>query len=135
GSAMASITAGEQLWRQVTDRGAHPPRNTANGTVPITLLMTHAPATAIAAHHHLHGPCMVIATGCSAGADAIGEAFWAIQEGQSECMLAGGTDSAMSYWGIAAFCVLKAMSTRNEELEQTSCPYDRSRDGFVMAEC
>jgi beta-ketoacyl-acyl-carrier-protein synthase II len=134
GSAMASITAGEQLWRQVTDSGAHPPRNTTNGTVPITLLMTHAPAAAIAAHYRLHGPCMVIATGCSAGADAIGEAFWAIQEGQSDCMLAGGADSAISYGGFAAFCVLGAMSTRNEEPEQASCPYDRRRDGFVMGE-
>jgi beta-ketoacyl-acyl-carrier-protein synthase II len=134
GSAMASITAGEQLWRQVTDRGTHHPRDTMNGTVPITLLMTHAPAAAIAAHYQLHGPCMVIATGCSAGADAIGEAFWAIQEGQSDCMLAGGTDSAISYGGFAAFCVLGAMSTRNEEPEQASCPYDRRRDGFVMGE-
>jgi len=96
--------------------------------------MTHAPAAAIAAHHQLHGPCMVIATGCSAGADAIGEAFWAIQEGQSDCMLAGGADSAISYGGFAAFCVLGAMSIRNEEPEQASCPYDRRRDGFVMGE-
>ena len=134
GSAMASLTAGEQLWCQVTDRGAHLPRDTMNGMVPVTLLLTHAPAAAIAAHHQLHGPCMVIATGCSAGADAIGEAFWAIQEGQADCMLAGGSDSAISYGGFAAFCVLGAMSTRNEEPEQASCPYDKRRDGFVMAE-
>ena len=134
GSAMASITAGEQLWCQVTDHGSHYPRDTANGMVPVTLLLTHAPAAAIAVHHQLHGPCMVISTGCSAGADAIGEAFWAIQEGQVDCMLAGGTDSAISYGGFAAFCVLGAMSARNEELEQASCPYDRRRDGFVMAE-
>src|SRR6266699_3326776 len=134
GSAMASITAAEQLWCQVTERGAHPPKDTTNGRVPVTLFLTHAPAVAIAAHYQLHGPCMVISTGCSSGGDAIGEAFWAIQEGQAECMLAGGTDSAMSYAGFAAFCVLRAMSTRNEEPEQASCPYDRSRDGFVMAE-
>ena len=134
GSAMASITAGEQLWCQVTGRGAYPPRDTMNGMVPFTLLLTHASATAIAAHHQLHGPCMVIATGCSAGADAIGEAFWAIQEGQADCMLAGGSDAAISYGGFAAFCVLGAMSTRNEEPEQASCPYDSRRDGFVMAE-
>ncbi len=102
--------------------------------VPVTLLLTHAPAAAIAAHHQLHGPCMVIATGCSAGADAIGEAFWAIEDGQADCMLAGGSDSAISYGAFAAFCVLGAMSTRNEEPEQASCPYDRRRDGFVMAE-
>jgi beta-ketoacyl-acyl-carrier-protein synthase II len=134
GSAMASITVGEQLWCQVTDRGAHAPREMARGSVSATLLMTHAPAAAIAAHYQLHGPCMVIATGCSAGADAIGEAFWAIQEGQSECMLAGGADSAISYGGFAAFCVLGAMSTRNEVPAEASCPYDRRRDGFVMGE-
>lgn len=134
GSAMASITAGEQLWCQMTGRGAHSPRDTMNGMVPVTLLSTNAPAAAIAAHRHLHGPCMVIATGCSAGADAIGEAFWAIQEGQADCMLAGGADSAINYGGFAAFCVLGAMSTRNEEPESASCPYDRRRDGFVMAE-
>jgi len=77
---------------------------------------------------------MVISTGCSAGADAIGEAFWAIQAGQADCMLAGGSDSAISYGAFAAFCVLGAMSTRNEKPGQASCPYDRRRDGFVMAE-
>ncbi len=136
GSAMASITAGEELWVQLTQHGAHPPQYSTNGMfpVPVTVLLTHAPAAAIAAHYQLHGPCMVIATGCSAGADAIGEAFWAIQEGQSDCMLAGGADSAISYGGFAAFCVLGAMSTRNEEPERASCPYDRRRDGFVMGE-
>ena len=134
GSAMASITAGEQLWRQVTDLGTHYPRATGDDPVPVTLLSTHAPAAAIAAHHQLHGPCMVISTGCSAGADAIGEAFWAIQDGQVDCMLAGGSESAITYGGFAAFCVLGAMSTRNEELEKASCPYDSRRDGFVMAE-
>ena len=136
GSAMASITAAEELWVQLTQRGTHPPRYSANGMfpVPVTLLLTHAPAAAIAAHHRLHGPCMVISTGCSAGADAIGEAFWLIQDGRADCMLAGGSDSAISYGGFAAFCVLGAMSTRNEKPEQASCPYDRRRDGFVMAE-
>jgi beta-ketoacyl-acyl-carrier-protein synthase II len=134
GSAMASTTAGEQLWYQVTERGEHPPKDSTNGMVPVTLFLTHAPAAAIAAHHQLHGPCMVISTGCSAGGDAIGEAFWAIQEGQAERMLAGGTDSAISYGGFAAFCVLGAMSTSNEEPERASRPYDRRRDGFVMAE-
>jgi beta-ketoacyl-acyl-carrier-protein synthase II len=136
GSAMASITAGEELWVQLTQHGAHPPQYSTNSMfpVPVTVLLTHAPAAAIAAHYQLHGPCMVIATGCSAGADAIGEAFWAIQEGQSDRMLAGGADSAISYGGFAAFCVLGAMSTRNEEPERASCPYDRRRDGFVMGE-
>jgi beta-ketoacyl-acyl-carrier-protein synthase II len=135
GSAMASIAAAEQLWCQMTDCGAHSSKDTTNnGMIPVTLLLTHAPAAAIATHYQLHGPCMAISTGCSAGGDAIGEAFWAIQDGQADCMLAGGTDSAISYGGFAAFCVLGAMSTSNEEPERASRPYDRKRDGFVMAE-
>ena len=134
GTAMASIAAGEQFWCQLTDRGAHPLRESINSFIPVTLLLNHASAAVIAARHHLHGPCLVIATGCSAGADAIGEAFWAIQDGQADCMLAGGTDSAICYGGFAAFCVLRAMSTSNEEPERASRPYDKRRDGFVMAE-
>ena len=136
GSAMASITAAEQLWVQLTQSGMRPSPYSTSGMppVPVTLLLTHAPAAAVAAHHRLHGPCMVISTGCSAGGDAIGEAFWAIQDGRADCMLAGGSDSAISFGGFAAFCVLGAMSTRNEKPEQASCPYDRRRDGFVMAE-
>ena len=88
----------------------------------------------MATHHQLYGPCAVIATGCSAGADAIGQAFWLIQEGRADRMLAGGTDSAITYAVMDVFCVLGAMSTRNEDPERASRPYDKERDGFVMAE-
>ncbi len=134
GAAMASVEEGEKLWLRLTGRGAHPPRNPENSHIPASLLMTHASAASIAAHHGLHGPCTVIATGCSAGGDAIGEAFWAIQEGRADRMLAGGTDSAITYPGLDAFCVIGAMSTRNDDPERASRPYDRDRDGFVMAE-
>ena len=98
------------------------------------MLMTHAPAAAIATHHQLHGPCMVLSTGCSAGADAIGQSYWAIQEGRADRMLTGGSDSAISYAGLDCFCVLGALSTRNDDPERASRPYDLNRDGFVMAE-
>ncbi|HET8853716.1 MAG TPA: beta-ketoacyl-[acyl-carrier-protein] synthase family protein, partial [Ktedonobacteraceae bacterium] len=134
GAAMASIEEGEKLWVQATSRGTHLPCYPSDGFIPPTLLLTHIPAASIATHHQLHGPCMVISTGCSAGADAIGQAFWAIQEGRADYMLAGGTDSAITYAGINVFCVLGAVSTRNDEPERASRPYDRDRDGFVMAE-
>ncbi len=134
GAAMASSEEGEKLWMQATNRGTHPPRYPSDGFIPPTLLLTHIPAASIATHHQLHGPCMVISTGCSAGADAIGQAFWAIQEGRADYMLAGGTDSAITYAGINVFCVIGAVSTRNDEPERASRPYDRDRDGFVMAE-
>ncbi len=134
GTAMASVDEGERLWIQFTDRGAHPPRALMQDTHPSTLLMCFVPASFIAAHFQLHGPCTVISTGCSAGADAIGQAFWAIQEGRAERMLAGGSDSAICPGGINVFSVMKALSTRNAEPEQASRPYDGQRDGFVMAE-
>lgn len=134
GSAMASSEEGEKLWIQLTDRGTHLAHKTNGDFIPPTLLMTHAPAAAIATHHQLHGPCTVISTGCSAGADAIGQAFWAIQEGRVDRMLAGGADSAITYAGLDCFCVLGALSTRNDEPQRASRPYDKERDGFVMAE-
>lgn len=134
GSAMASSEEAEKLWAQMTHRGEHAPRNTTGEFIPLTLLMTHAPAAAIATHHQLHGPCLVLSTGCSAGADAIGQAYWAIQEGRADRMLTGGSDSAISYAGLDCFCVLGALSTRNDDPERASRPYDLNRDGFVMAE-
>jgi 3-oxoacyl-(acyl-carrier-protein) synthase len=134
GTATASVDEGERLWLQFTGRGAHPPRALMQDSQPITLLMSYAPASAIAAHLQLYGPCTVISTGCSAGADAIGQAFWAIQEGRADRMLAGGSDSAINATGVNVFSVMKALSTRNSEPERASRPYDGQRDGFVMSE-
>jgi 3-oxoacyl-(acyl-carrier-protein) synthase len=134
GTVMASVEEGEKLWLQFTGRGAHPPRALKQDIQPATLLMSYVPASAIAAHLQLHGPCTVISTGCSAGADAIGQAVWAIQEGRANRMLAGGSDSAINPTGINVFSVMKALSTRNAEPERASRPYDGQRDGFVVAE-
>jgi len=103
--------------------------------IPANLLMTHASASCTAAHFQLYGPCMVIATGCSAGSDAIGQAFWAIQEGRCDRMLAGGCDSAISPISLNVFHIMGALSTNfNDEPQRASRPYDQRRDGFVMAE-
>ncbi|GAC1390571.1 MAG: beta-ketoacyl-ACP synthase II [Ktedonobacteraceae bacterium] len=133
GTAMAYLEEGEKFWLQSTDKGAHPPQ-VEKDFIPASLFMTHASVAAIAAHHQLHGPSTVIATGCSAGADAIGEAVWAIREGRADRMLAGGTDSTISPSGVNVFVVMGALSTRNEAPEQASRPYSSDRDGFVMAE-
>jgi beta-ketoacyl-acyl-carrier-protein synthase II len=135
GAAMTYAEEGERLWVRLTGGGKHAPANDLQGEVPANFLMTHAPAIGIASHHSLHGPCLVVATGCSAGADAIGEAYWQIQEGRVDRMLAGGTDSAISPLGLGVFCVMGALSTfYNERPEHASRPYDHKRDGFVMAE-
>ncbi|MDQ6662127.1 MAG: beta-ketoacyl-[acyl-carrier-protein] synthase family protein, partial [Chloroflexota bacterium] len=134
GSACSSGEEGEKNWLYLTEHGTQPPRNFAHNISVDAMLMAFVPATAIAIHHRLHGPCSGISTGCSAGGDAIGQAFWAIQEGRAERMLAGGSDSAISLAGLNVFCIMRALSTRNDEPEKASRPYDAQRDGFVMAE-
>jgi beta-ketoacyl-acyl-carrier-protein synthase II len=134
GTAMACVDGADVLWASYTDTGMHPPRIKKDDFILPTSLMTHASAAAIANHHLLHGPCFSLTTACSAGADAIGEAFLAIQDGYAERMLAGGSDSAINRLGIGVFSNIGALSTRNEEPERASRPYDRDRDGFVMAE-
>jgi len=133
GTAMAYLEEGEKFWLQATEKGAHPPQ-TEKDFFPASLFMTHASIAAIAAHHQLHGPSTVIATGCSAGADAIGEAVWAIREGRADRMLAGGTDSTISPVGLNVFAVMGALSTRNDAPDKASRPYSGDRDGFIMAE-
>ncbi|GER88695.1 3-oxoacyl-[acyl-carrier-protein] synthase 2 [Dictyobacter vulcani] len=135
GLALACLEEGERQWTRMTEKGTRPPQLIPQEQLPATLLMSHAAASSIAAHHQLHGPNQVIATGCSAGADAIGQAFWHIQEGQADLMLAGGTDAAVSYAVMDVFCVMGALSTKyNETPTRASRPYDLGRDGFVMAE-
>lgn len=134
GSAMASVEVAEQYWAIYTHNGTRPPRFTDEHFPPPLPIMTHASAAAIAHHHRLHGPCFALTTACSAGADAIGEAFEAIAGGYADRMLAGGSDSAISNVGISLFASIGALSTRNEEPERASRPYDQARDGFVMAE-
>ncbi|HEX7737945.1 MAG TPA: beta-ketoacyl-[acyl-carrier-protein] synthase family protein [Ktedonobacteraceae bacterium] len=135
GSAMAGGEEGERLWLRLTNGGTQPPALAPGEHIPaFTLLSSLVPASAVAAHHQLYGPCTVISTGCSAGADAIGQAFWTIQEGRADRMFAGGSDSSISYAGISVFNVMRALSTRNDEPERASRPYDGLRDGFVLAE-
>jgi 3-oxoacyl-(acyl-carrier-protein) synthase len=134
GTAMGPVGEGERLWRLFTRSGKQPPAYPASGVNLATLLLSSMPATAIAMHYQLHGPSTVIATGCSAGADAIGQAFWNIQEGRATSMLAGGCDSSINPSSINVFSVMRALSTRNAEPERASRPYDRLRDGFVMSE-
>ena len=135
GLAQACQDEGERQWAILTNNGRCEPTLDSQYELPHSMLMPHAAASEIASHHQLYGPNMVVATGCSSGADAIGQAFWTIEEGRADCMLAGGTDSAICYSSISTFSVMGALSTGyNMEPERASRPYDHKRDGFVMAE-
>ncbi|RJQ45711.1 MAG: beta-ketoacyl-[acyl-carrier-protein] synthase II [Gaiellales bacterium] len=80
------------------------------------------------------GPVSTICTACTAGSNAIGDAFEIIRRGAADVMLAGGSEAAVTPIGIAAFASMKALSERNDEPEKASRPFDSERDGFVMGE-
>lgn len=82
----------------------------------------------------LQGPNHTASTACAAGTHAIGDALRAIQLGQADIMLAGGAEACIDPLSIAGFCRLRAVSTHFEDPQQASRPFDRHRDGFVMAE-
>mgnify|MGYP001024316329 CR=1 FL=1 len=80
------------------------------------------------------GPLSATCTACSAGANAIGDAFEIVRRGAALAMLAGGTDAGINEIGVGAFDVMRALSTRNDTPQQASRPFDAGRDGFVIAE-
>jgi 3-oxoacyl-[acyl-carrier-protein] synthase II len=80
------------------------------------------------------GPNSAVATACATGSHAIGDAFKIIQRGDADVMITGGTESVITPMAVGGFAVMRALSTRNNEPERASRPFDRDRDGFVMGE-
>jgi 3-oxoacyl-[acyl-carrier-protein] synthase II len=88
----------------------------------------------ISIHFGAKGPNLSIATACAAGAHAIGDSFKMVQSGTVDGMITGGTEAVVSATAVAGFNAMKALSTRNDEPEKASRPFDRDRDGFIIGE-
>ena len=80
------------------------------------------------------GPNLATCTACSASAHAIGEAYEIIRRGDADAMIAGGSEAAITPMGVGGFAAMRALSTRNDEPEKASRPFDAERDGFVIGE-
>jgi 3-oxoacyl-[acyl-carrier-protein] synthase II len=80
------------------------------------------------------GPNMATCTACAASAHAIGEAYEMIRRGVVDAMIAGGSEAAITPMGVGGFAAMRALSTRNDEPERASRPFDKDRDGFVIGE-
>ena len=88
----------------------------------------------VAVRFGARGPNSAVATACTTGAHAIGDAFRLIQNGYADAMICGGAEAAVTPLAIAGFAAMRALSTRNDEPERASRPWDRDRDGFVVGE-
>jgi len=100
----------------------------------IPKLMLNAAGGQLSIEYKLRGPNATVATACASATNAIGEAFKMIQHGDADVMITGGTEAALTPMGLSAFANMKALSTRNDEPEKASRPFDANRDGFVLSE-
>src|SRR5437764_5195077 len=88
----------------------------------------------VAMQFHLRGPNTTVTTACAASTQTLGDATRMIQHGDADVMLAGGTEASLCEVGIASFNAIRALSTRNDQPEKASRPFDAGRDGFVPGE-
>jgi 3-oxoacyl-[acyl-carrier-protein] synthase II len=88
----------------------------------------------IAMRYGFKGPNYSVVSACASSAHAIGDAYRLIKYGDADIVIAGGAEAPITPIGLAGFCSMRALSTRNDEPEKASRPFDKERDGFVMAE-
>jgi 3-oxoacyl-[acyl-carrier-protein] synthase II len=129
GSGIGGILTIEEGHAKLLKTG---PRKISPFTVP--KLMVNACAGNVSIRHDLRGVNSSTATACATGGHAIGHAFQYIQRGDADVMFAGGSEAAISPLCIGSFAAMKALSTRNDDPERASRPFDRDRDGFVLSE-
>jgi len=100
----------------------------------IPMLIINMASGMVSIRYGLRGPNTSVVTACATGAHSIGEAMRLIQRGDADMMIAGGAEAAITPLGYGGFCSIRALSTRNDEPEKASRPFDLNRDGFVMGE-
>ena len=100
----------------------------------IPKLMTNAAAGHVSIRYGFAGPSMSVSSACASGSNAIGEAFDSIRYGLVDVQVCGGSEAAITPMGVTGFAQLNALSTRNDEPEKACRPFEKNRDGFVMAE-
>ncbi len=129
GSGIGGIGTLQESFRILEARG---PARVSPFTIPMSI--GNMSSGMVAIHHGLRGPNLCHVAACASGAQAIGESMRLIERGEADLMLAGGSEAANTALGVAAFAAMRALSTRNDDPTAASRPFDRDRDGFVIAE-
>lgn len=129
GSGIGGATTWEDQHRQLMERG---PDRVSPFFVPMIITNMASGVTSILLG--AKGPSSCVVTACATGGNAIGDAARMIERGDVDAMLAGGSEAAITALSVAGFCAMKAMSTRNDDPQGASRPFDATRDGFVMGE-
>ncbi len=129
GCGIGGIGVAENQTRVLLSKG---PGRVSPFLVPM-MIPNMAPAQ-IAIKNGFKGPNVAVVTACASGNNALADATRLIQRGDADVIIAGGTESAITPISVAGFCSAKALSLRNEAPHQASRPFDRDRDGFVIAE-
>ncbi len=129
GSGIGGMSTFEEQCRTLVERG---PKRVSPFFVP--MFIPDIAAGLISIRYNAQGPNYATVSACASGAHALGNAFRAIQRGDADAMIAGGTEAAITPLTIAGFSAMKALSTRNDEPDKASRPFDATRDGFVIGE-
>ncbi|WP_031515309.1 beta-ketoacyl-ACP synthase II [Desulfofalx alkaliphila] len=122
----------ETLWDQAQVLQNKGPGRISPFLVP--MMIANMGAGQVAITYGLQGPNITAITACASSNNAIGDAFKLLQRGGADAVITGGTEAPITALSVAGFCAMKAMSTRNDEPQKASRPFDSERDGFVMGE-
>jgi 3-oxoacyl-[acyl-carrier-protein] synthase II len=131
GSGIGGLPIIEDTQKRYVESGGNP---RVISPFFITGLIVNEAGGNISIKYGMKGPNLATVTACTTGAHAIGEAFRMIQYGEADNAIAGGTESVITPLAVGGFGVMKALSTRNDDPLHASRPWDRDRDGFVIAE-
>jgi 3-oxoacyl-[acyl-carrier-protein] synthase II len=131
GSGIGGLPIIESTMRKYVEDGGNP---RVISPFFITGLIVNEAGGNISIKYGLKGPNLATVTACTTGAHAVGEAYRMIQYGDADLAIAGGTESVITPLAVGGFGVMKALSTRNDDPQGASRPWDRDRDGFVIAE-
>lgn len=129
GSGIGGLTTIEQQHQVMLKQGAD-----RLSPFFIPMLISNIAPGLISIHLGVRGPTQTIVSACASSNNAIGDAYRTIQLGEANAMICGGSEAPITPLAVAGFCAMRALSTRNDQPQKASRPFDKERDGFVMSE-